>query len=1033
MQLLAVTATSFAQNIQVSGTVTDATDGSALVGASVVVKGTLVGTSSDLDGKYTISAPAGATLEFQYVGYTTVEMAVNGRTAIDVALSPDAEALEETIVVAYGVAKKSSFTGSASQMKGDKIQKQQVSNISKSLEGAVAGLQTSSSSGTPGSASSIIIRGLGSISASQSPLIVVDGVPYAGSLNSISTQDIESLVVLKDAAANSMYGARGSNGVIVITTRQAKTDNLQVSFDARIGMNDRGVAPYDVITNPGEYYEMMYESISNSLYNAGYSRAYANEYTAKNLISQYLKYNIYQGIADDAIIDPTTGKLNPAAKTLKWNDNWGTDSFEKGMRQEYNLNITGGTANTKAYASISYLDDNGYVVNSGFTRISARAKVDQNIGKFIKAGVNLAYSNTEQKQFGSTGSNYSNIFMFSQQIGPIYPIYLYDADGKRVKDANGNDKYDFGTEYQRPYAMEQNPLAVAKEGLNDFVRDNISSRAYVDVNILKDLKFTANIAYDVILGTNTEFTTPIGGDAASVGGRGYKYSSRNGSLNANQLLNYTPTFGKHSINILLGHETLKEHYNYLLGHMTNFKDPTNPEFSNGAMIQDLTSYTEDYALEGYFARAEYSYADKYYVSGSYRRDASSRFAPEVRWGNFWSVGASWRISEENFLKGNDVLTNARLKASYGTQGNDALGYSTLYLDLYTISRVDGEHGLTKTFRGNPELTWEKSNNFNAGIELGLWHRLNISAEYFIKETKDMLYARPLPPSEGNPSWKYVNDIDMKNTGIEFEVSADLVKTNNVSWNLTINGTHYKNELTKLPSDKDQENGYQSGSYWRKLGGSIYDYYTYEYAGIDPVNGKATYNKYLKDEEGNETGEIEKVYKTSEATLRQIGKSPIPALFGGISTSVEAYGVDLSISGAYQIGGWAWDSVYQGMMNPGGAGENMHTDMFNRWTPLNKNANVHALSYQDQDANASSDRWLTSASYFSLRNVTLGYSLPSNILKKSPISKVRIYLAGDNLWLKSARKGFDPRQSFSGSTGYIYSALATYSVGLNIVF
>ena len=1003
------------------------------MGASVVVKGTLVGTSTDLDGKYTISAPAGATLEFQYVGYTTVEMAVNGRTTIDVALSPDAEALEETIVVAYGVAKKSSFTGSASQMKGDKIQKQQVSNISKSLEGAVAGLQTSSSSGTPGSSSSIIIRGLGSISASQSPLIVVDGVPYAGSLNSISTQDIESLVVLKDAAANSMYGARGSNGVIVITTRQAKTDNLQVSFEGRVGFNDRGVAPYDVISNPGEYYEMMYESIGNSLYQAGYSRAYANEYAAKNLINGYLKYNVYQGIADNAVIDPMTGKLNPAASTLKWTDDWSQDPFEKGMRQEYNLNITGGTANTKAYASVSYLDDNGYVVNSGFTRISARAKVDQNIGKFIKAGVNLAYSNTEQKQFGSTGTNYSNIFMFSQQIAPIYPIYLYDAEGNRVKDANGNDRYDFGTEYQRPYAMEQNPLAVAKENLNDFVRDNISSRAYVDVNILKDLKFTANIAYDVILGTNTEFTTPIGGDALSVGGRGYKYSSRNGSLNANQLLNYSPTFGKHSINVLLGHETLKEHYNYLLGHMTNFMDSKNPEFANAAMIQDLTSYTEDYALEGYFARAEYSYADRYYVSGSYRRDASSRFAPEVRWGNFWSVGASWRISEENFLKGNNVLTNARLKASYGTQGNDALGYSTLYLDLYTISRVDGEAGITKTFRGNPELTWEKSNNFNAGIELGLWHRLNLSAEFFIKETKDMLYSRPLAPSQGNPNWMYVNDIDMKNTGIEFEVSADLVKTSNVNWNLTINGTHYKNELTRLPSDKDQEKGYQSGSYWRKIGGSIYDYYTYEYAGIDPENGKAMYNKYLVDEEGNETGEIEKVYTTSEASLRQIGKSPIPTLFGGISTSVEAYGVDLSVSGAYQIGGWAWDSVYQGLMNPGGAGENMHTDMFNRWTPLNKNANVHALNYQDQNQNGTSDRWLTSASYFSLRNVTLGYSLPEKILKKTPISKVRVYLTGDNLWLKSARKGFDPRQSFSGGTGYVYSALATYSVGLNIVF
>ncbi len=1031
--LLVMTANLFAQNLQVTGTVTDASTGDPIPFASVQVKGTMVGTATDDNGKYSISVSANGVLIFSSVGYTNVETQVMNRTVINAALPVDAIALEDVILVAYGTAKKSSFTGSAVSVSGDKIKKTQVSNISKALEGAVPGLQTASSSGTPGSGASIIIRGLGSISASQSPLIVVDGVPYEGSLNSIPTQDIENLTVLKDAAANSMYGARGSNGVILIQTRQAKTDVIQVSFEARAGVNTRGVPAYNIITNPAEYYEMMYESIRNSLTEGGgMSLMQANLFTADKLISNYLKYNIYKGVADNALIDPYTGKINPNAKTLKWTDNWSTDPFHNGIRQEYNLNILGGTEKTKAYASVSYLGDDGYVSNSGFNRIAARVKIDQTVNKFIKAGVNLAYSNTEQQTFGSASSNYSNIFMFSQSIGPIYPIYLYDADGLPLKDVNGKTRYDYGTEYNRPYAQEQNPLSSLINGERKYVRDNISSRAYVDFNIMKDLKFTVNMAYDVFLDTNTEFTTPVGGDAKGVGGRGYKTSSRYAALNANQLLSYSPTFGDHSISLLLGHENKRDNSNYLMGHMTNFVDIYNPEFANATLYQDLTSNTSEYALEGYFGRAEYSYKDRYYLSGSYRMDASSRFAPDVRWGSFWSVGASWRVTGEDFLKGSNIINNLKLKASYGTQGNDNIGMSKVYLDLYTISRVNGKAGVSKSFRGNPAVTWEKSTNMNVGIEAGFWNRVNIAADFFIKKTTDMIYYRPLPPSEGSPSSKIVNDIDMKNTGVEFEISVDAVKTRDIRWNISFNGTTYKNELTKLPSDKDPK-GYQAGSYWRKLGGSLYDYYTYQWAGVNEENGKPQYKKYVKDAEGKETGEIELVNKTSDATLKEVGKSSIPKLYGGITTTLDAFGVDLSISGAYQYGGYVWDSFYSSLMNPGDAGNNMHTDMFNRWTVNNKKTDVPRLLYQDRDANASCDKWLVTASYFSLRNVTLGYTIPSKLTNKVDIQRVRIYLSGDNLWLKSARKGLDPRQSFDGGTGYVYSALSTYSVGLNIVF
>ena len=979
------------------------------------------------------------TLVVSFIGMVKQEVPVKAHVAV--VLQSDHQQLDEVMVVAYGTTKKSSFTGSASTMRGDKIQKLQVSNVSKSLEGAIAGVQTASSTGTPGSSASIIIRGLGSISSSKEPLIVVDGVPYEGSLNSISPQDIETLTVLKDAAANSMYGARGSNGVIMITTKGSKAGKAVVNFEARYGFNARGVKTYDIISDPGEYYEMAYEAYRNSLIgDKGW--AGAAQYAAQHLISDNLKYNVFKGVADNALIDPLTGKLNPAANQLKWGDSWAKDPFENGTRQEYNVNVSGGTESTQAYASLGYLSDDGYMVGSGFNRVSARVKLDQLIGKYVKIGGNIAYANTVQKQFGSTSSNYSNIFMFSQMIAPIYPIYLYDNEGNLLYDEKGNVRYDFGTESSRPYASQQNPYAVAKENINKTMNDNLSSRGYFEASFLNDFKFTANVAFDVFNLRQTNFSTPIGGDAANVGGRGYKYSTRRAALNVNQLLNWSHTFGRHNVSALLGHETKNDKYEYLVGQMTQFADTSNPEFNNAAQYQGLNSYTAEYSLEGYFMRVEYNYADKYYFSTSFRRDGSSKFYKDNRWGTFWSVGASWRMKEEAFLRDIAAINDLKLKASFGTQGNDNIldsdGYTIwkAYSDLYSVDRVDGAPAFSKVLRGNKDLTWEKSNNFNAGFELGLWDRINLDAEFFIKETRDMLYASPLASSEGNPSFIYRNEMNMKNTGFEFELSADIIKNKDFKWNVALNGTHYKNELTKLPASKpasEYPDGYQAGSYWRKIGGSLYDFYLYEYVGVDKATGKPMYNKYTTDEDGNEVVTI--VNTSSEASQRQTGKSALPKFTGGLSTTFEAYGFDLTLQTAFQLGGYVMDNFYASLMNSGNPGTNFHKDMFNRWTPGHTDTDIPALFYNSQSASidGSSDYFLTKASYFSLRNITLGYSLPSALLRKYGVDKLRVYLTGDNLWLGSKRRGLDPRQSFSGSTGFVYSALSTYSIGLNLTF
>lgn len=722
---------------------------------------------------------------------------------------------------------------------------------------------------------------------------------------------------------------------------------------------------------------------------------------------------------------PGTGKINPAATERKWTDDWNKDVFKRGVRQEYTLTVSGGSEKTRAYMSVSYLNDKGYVPNSGFSRVTVRGKVDQSISKFIKAGINIAYSNTNQDQFGAEkAGSYSNIFFFGQNIAPIYPIYKYDLEtGERLFDQNGGDLYDWGE--QRAYGQLSNPYGQLLSSVVNTVRDNTSSRGYVDINILDGLKFTVNVAYDIFNTKSDNFFTPVGGDASTVNGRGTQSTSRYTALNTNQLLSYNKDFGRegqHSVSLLLGHEIKSDHSYGLAGSMTNFVDPTVSDFANAVVYQDLTSSRTSYFLQGVFGRGEYSYGNRYFLSASYRRDASSRFAPDKRWGGFWSLGLSWNAKQEKFLLPVEAVNYLKFKASYGTQGNDNIGMTKVYEDLYRIDRVNGEASIVKVFRAAPDVTWEKSNNFNAGIESRFFDRLSVNADFFIKETKDMIYYRALAPSQGDPASQLVNDMDMKNIGVEFEVSADLLKHRNFSWNLTLNGTSYKNKITKLPSNEPAE-GYASGNYWRRKGGSLYDFYMYEWRGVDSETGEPLY-----------TGKEEDlVHEAANAKMVRTGKSSIPDIYGGISTSWTFFGVDLSAQFAYQIGGWTLDSNYQSLMSAGSAGTNWHKDIFRRWTPQNTDTDVPRVQNRYQEASQTSTRFLTNASYISLKNVTVGYTFPKTLTQKARISNLRVYVIGDNLWYMSKRRGLDVRQSFSGAAGFTYSALRTVSAGLSFTF
>ena len=1016
---------------RVTGTVTDP-DGNPVIGATVKVNGTKLVTVTDDNGKFVLSnVPASAEhLSISYIGMEPMRVSVAGN--VKVTMSYNETELDEAVVVAYGTAKKSSFTGSVSSVKGEKLAAMQLSNLSKGLEGQLAGVQVTQSSGQPGSDAKIYVRGIGSILASKNPLIVLDGVPTSISLNAINPKDIESVNVLKDAAAAALYGSRGANGVIIVTTKQGKAGKTNINFEAKWGFNQRGVPAYRTVKDEGDYYELTWEALRNQYVANGNSMMQAGIMASQNLVSALGNYNSFN-VADNMLVNHITGLMDRSAQLL-YHDDWLSEPFTNGFRQEYNVGIDGGNDKTKYYLSFNYLDDGSYIHASNFKRMSGRVNLEHQATKWLNVGVNATFAHVDTNEPLAGSGKASNLFSFAQFIAPIYPIYEYDAAGNLITDAHGNPSFDYGITngHNRQYTQGANPFGSLYNDILSHKTDNLSARAFAKINIYDGLTFTANFSYEGRWFRQVEFQTPVVGDAANVNGRGQIQSNNFSTVNANQLLNYDKTFGKHGVNVLLGHESFSDGGAYLYGMKEQYFLSDEPEFSNAVKMIDLTSHTSKYTLESWFGQLQYSYADKYFISGSYRRDGSSRFHPDHRWGNFWSLGARWRMKEENWLKDVDWLHALNLKLSYGTQGNDALPNNTPYVDQYTVNNVNDQPGLVLSFRGNPEVTWEKSKNFNVGVDFGLWNRLDIAAEFFVKNTDDMLTQRPLAMSEGQPSYIYTNEMAMRNTGVEFEIGALLMHTDNFTWRATLNLTHYKNELTRLEEGRDPS-GYQTGDFWRKEGGSLYDWYLYRYAGVDPENGDALYYKDVVDAEGNVTG-ITTTNNVSEATYYEIGKSTLPKLYGGLSTTLEGFGFDLTIQTAFSFGGWVNDDSYASLMNAS-LGTAYSPDVFDRWTPNNRYTNVPRLELDNMNqGGGNSDRFLTKANYFSIRNITLGYTLPKAWLRQYGIQGIRIFAVGDNLFLGSARKGLDPRQSISGGVDMsIYSAVRTISFGLNLQF
>ena len=1048
-----------AQNVRITGTVTDAGTGEGIPFASIMVKGTMNGISTNADGHYSIASPGDGILVVSFLGYRTVEIPVNGRTVINVKLETDHEQLDETIVVAFGTATKESFTGSATVVKSETIAKMQNTVATRALEGMVAGVQMTTPSGSLGSSPSIIIRGISSISAGSTPLYVVDGVPYNGDLNNLNNADIESMTVLKDAASNALYGSRGANGVIMITTKKAKKGEAVVTLDAKVGFNSKAARDYDYITDPAQYYETYYAARYRYFTNeVGLSSAEAYQRVASTIGGPVknggLGYNVYDLPEGENLIG-MNGKLNPKAtlgrhvtyngqEYLLYPDNWMDEAYRNSLRQEYNASVSAGNDKATFLASFGYLNNNGIIEGEKMERYTARLKSDYQAKSWLKIGGNLSYTNfTWDNGNGSEdSSDTGNIFAFANSVAPIYPLYIRDGEGNILRDEHGLKRYDYGNEanagMSRPVQSNSNGLQSVTLDREQSEGNAFTGTGFAEVKFLKDFTFTLNAGVGLDETRSTSLSNAWYGQFATDGGTIQKSHSRSFYYNLQELLNYNKTIAEvHNLSVLLGHENYKTRNSYLSGYKKNLFSMGVFEL-DGAVVdgQSASSYRSTYNNEGYFARIMYDYDGKIFASASYRRDASSRFHPDYRWGNFWSAGVGYLINKESWFNASwvDML---KIKASVGSQGNDGIG-NYRYTDLYSILNANGEVSVVFGSKGNEKISWETNTNFNAGVDFEFFNgRLSGTAEYFYRKTSDMLFWITVPASLGYGGY-YGNVGDMRNSGVEVALNATLIRSKIVNWDFYVNLTNYSNKILRLPEENkkktiDGHDGYASGNKFIGEGLSLNTYLIPKYAGVDKTTGLSMWYKDVKGEDGTVTRETTTKY--SEAT-DYLCSVPTPDLYGGFGTSLKVKDFDLSVNFTYSIGGKAYDSGYASLMNvPGSAvGYNVHKDVLKGWTTENTSSDIPRYQFGDQNVVSASDRFLTNASYLNFQNAQIGYSLPRKLTSKVKIDRIRIYVTADNIIYWSKRKGFDPRYSFTGATNdAVCSPVRTVSGGINITF
>lgn len=1145
--LLTIGVQAFAQSA-VSGKVTDEA-GEPCVGANVLIKGTTTGTMTDLDGNYSLTdVRKGAILVFSSIGYTSQEVRLGSSSVVNVVLKSDADFLNEVVIVGYGTAKRKDLTGSLTQIDNKLIASQNSSSATKALEGAVPGIVYASVDGQPGNDAGLRVRGLGSTNVGASnALVIIDGVPAQGDnpLSNMNQEDIASITVLKDAASTAIYGSRGANGVILVTTKRGDSGRTKISFQARAGWNTVGSYKVGQVDNAAGIYEYLWQSIYNSyrygvngagpalnketgeyytnIGNPNVSHDAAAEFASqhlfnyiglndsfgRNMLGNYMAYNVpgatytpdgtgssASSTMTGAYLVGTDGKINPNASLL-YDDTYADALLKTGFRQQYDLSASGGSDKEDHYLSLGYLTDPSYVPNSRFERITGRANINVNLFKWLKVGANVGYTRSRTNYQGTywaarnSGSNQGNITRYVNGHTPIVPFYAHDAEGNYIYDKNGDKvrNYLYNSTYS-PLGQTGNNYGSTDimYAMDNDIREDLTStlntRTYIEIPFLDHFTFRTDFAYDKINRTTTVYYNGTTGRAASMGGYFGKRMNDIEVMNLQHRLTYNQDFGKHHVDAMaLFEDSDWEQQTVNWGSADEFI-PGFLAAGNfvgryyGAGSAPTPGYGHDIErMRSWLGRANYIFADKYYVSGSVRRDGSSKFRKENRWGTFWSVGAGWRFTEESFMQDlrDSWLNNGKLRASYGVIGNQngigryqtyrTWGYSTTYQTTNNgTGRPTGDsYKLSMGGLVNTQLTWEETKTFDVGLDLTLFNRIDLTFDWYNRVTGNSQFNQPVSYLAMGQTTLPRNIAELTNRGIELDINADIIRTKDIRWNVAFNITHYTTKLTDLPDDaipahaeglpdgtwEDNQGSWASAGgsqqnanvYLRGIGRDWFNLYMYKYAGIDQSSGLPMYFHRVTEADhaagkykDTEVGGSVKTTNYANASKYEVG-SAIPTFQGGFNTSFSYKNFYVNAQFAYQIGGKFFSRNYaEYLYNVVDA--QMYRMMFvskdvkgNTWTPDNTGAGFPMQWYPAGEnsyfsgTSANGGNWsftdesLFSASYLRLKNLTLGYNVSKSLLNKLRIDKVvsniKVFASSDNLFILSAAKAIDPTMSASG--------------------
>ena len=981
----------------VQGTVLSAEDGEPLIGATVMTPDSKIGTTTDIDGKFTLTVPDGTKqLRFSYVGTDPINQSISPDMTVSL---KETSTLKEVVVTGYGTVSKQAFTGASSAVNGATIEKSSNINLVKGLEGNVTGFTYNNSTSSPGTFGSVYVRGLGSLSSNSQPLYVVDGVPVASTAEGMDSDgnnlfdpmaaynpaDIESVTVLKDAAATAIYGSRAANGVIVITTKRGASSKFKLDIDVRQGFSAM------------QHNNMKYADAKSTmnLFARGYSR-----YT--ELLGEPISfdeaYAEMQGMYPD------------------WDGKYSTDWMKlitrKGYFQDYNISFSGSTDKTNYYVSLGFLDSKGIVIGSSNKRYSGRVNLDTS-WKFFQAGINATYSYTLNNNFSqaTTGSMSSPIVAAVSSMTPM--DRAYNPDGTYANIINYN-----------PLALQDSKVG----DLDQTVNQTFTANPWLQVNLPFGFYVKTNFGVNLIDQRGYQYwsavTNPQGMD---YNGLGQKYISRTSTLTWTNTIGWNKTFNDiHNFNVLLGQEMQRYEYNQDYYARNDFPFATDGVRDMAATGSSLDSgYAQEQSrLASYFVDARYALMNRYFFSASYRRDGSSVFGANHRWGNFWSVGAKWRLTEEDFLRPVTWLSNADLRVSYGTVGNQGLPSLYAARGFYNTGyNYNNLPGMLPYQIANDELTWETSRKFDVGFDFGIFNRANLTFDFYNEDTADALYQVPISMTTGLTS-VYKNVGKIRNTGIEVGLNGTVFTNEKVTVNAFANMSWNKNRIIKL-ADGTVEGTYSI----LEEGHSYRQFYMPEYAGVNPENGKALY--YL-----NETGD-EKTEVYSEAAKRYVGSAD-PKVFGAFGVTARGWGFDLSVTFNYRAGnkvyntGHAFTGWGMSLMTP------LQTVVDNSWTASNPNAMypeyIYSDPYKTSQGNYSS-RWLMDASYVRLSNISVGYTLPADLTRKALMEKVRFYVNLDNIatWTKKEFIGYNPDTYANGVIAWQYPAAFSFTGGVQVSF